>query len=265
MKKNGKVSSNMKRFLLLLLGVFMAITISTEASAQWHYGIGTGLMRMNIEGDAGINTAIAGPVTIALDLDPDDISDLTKSAFGFGGYVTDGTWMIQYSLLNLELEGEKSNTVPLVGVVAAKVGFEVTGGEVTVGYPVYSNSSVKFGVLGGARYTKHELSADVAIGVLRQSRNIENDWTDVLGGVTVAFPFKDKWVWNNRLDAGFGGSEGTYSANTGLTWRFLKHWSGTVYGDYTDVEFENGSKGDSDWYLYDAEEFGTGLTILYHW
>ena len=241
------------------------ITTASAAYAEWNYGIGTGLFRQNIEGDAGMNTVIAGPVQFGFDLDPEDIDDLTKSAFGFNGYLTDGTWVIQYSFVNIELEGKDSRDVPFVGLVSAKAVFEITGGELTAAYPVYRSPSLVLRVLGGARYTRHDISGDIVSGLFSITRNIDNKWTDALVGVTANVPFADKWSWDSRIDAGFGGSEGTYTGSTGVTWRFAKSWSSTLFGKYAVVEFENDSEGDSDWYLYDADEFGAGLSFLYHW
>ncbi len=48
-------------------------------------------------------------------------------------------------------------------------------------------------------------------------------------------------------------------------WHFFKHWEATVYGKYTAFDFENGSKGDADWYLYDVDEYGAGLSVLVTW
>ncbi len=209
----------------------------------------------------GFNTT-AGPIEADVDLDPDDFSDLTKSAFGFGGYATDKTWMIQYSFVNLELE-DKTSQVVAGTPLNTKFGFDITGAEITVGYPIKRSPSLVLGVLGGVRYTKHELSINIS-GALQQNINIDNDWTDVLIGLTADVPLNKKWIWSSRIDAGFGGSEGTYSANTGFTWRFHENWSSTFYAKYTAVEFENGSKGSPNWYLYDVDEFGVGVSILYH-
>ena len=33
---------------------------------------------------------------------------------------------------------------------------------------------------------------------------------------------------------------------------------------YTAIEYENGVAGDEDWYLYDANEFGGGISFLFH-
>ena len=251
-----------KYFVAGLLCLTMIIGFNATAYADWNYGIGTGLFRLNVEGDQGLNTQIpgVGSVQFEVDLDPDDISDLMESAFGFTGYATDGKWMVNFSVAHLKLEDTTS-----VGSVSATIGFEVNGGEITVGYPVYSTPQLTLGVLGGGRYTKHEVSADVvAPGPTTINRSIDNSWTDALVGLTLTVPLAEKWVWNNRVDAGFGGSEGTYSGSTGVTWRFYKGLSGTLYGKYTSVEYENGNKGEADWYLYDADEFGVGLAILYN-
>jgi hypothetical protein len=263
--KNGQLISCRKKAILILLGIFIVMNFSAVAYAEWHYGIGTGPFRLNAQGDQGLNTTIAGPVQFEVDLDPEDVSDVAESAFGFGGYATDGTSIIQFSVSNLKLEAEETR-----GAESAKLGFEKTGGEITVAYPVYRDSSFTLRLFGGVRYTKHELSADVTSGGSSQSRTIEHDWIDALVGLTLDVPLADKWNWGSRLDAGFGvggdylDSEGTYSANTGVTWRFYNHWSGTLYGKYTAVNFENDSIGDPDWYLYDVDESGVGLTVLYN-
>ena len=248
-----------KYFAAGLLCLAMMLGFNAAAYAEWHYGIGTGMLRMNIDGDQGFNTVIAGPVQFPVDLDPDQVSDLVDTAFGFNGYATDGTWMVQYSFSNIELEGSST-----VGAVSTTIGFDVQGAEITLGYPVYHSPGATLGVLGGVRYTSHELTGTVTAGSTI-SRSIENDWTDALVGLTLTVPLAQKWAWNNRIDAGFGGSEGTYAANTGVTWRFYKGWSGTLFAKFTAVEFENGSKGDTDWYLYDVDEFGPGLAFLYNW
>ena len=98
-----------------------------------------------------------------------------------------------------------------------------------------------------------------------RTKSISESWIDALIGLSADVPFAEKWIWNIKGDVGFGESEGTYLASTGLTWRFYGGWSATLFGKYVAVEFENDSKGDSDWYLYDVDESTLGLTILYNW
>ena len=254
----------MRKLMIVMLSVLIVMGSITIASAEWNYGIGTGLFRLNVQGDIGMDT-IAGPLLADIDLDPKDISDYAKTAAGFGGYATNGTYMIQYAFQYLELEADESATLPGGIPVSLDIGFITSSGEIVVGYPVHRSESVRINALGGLRHTKHELSQKITIGPSSVSSDNNNSWTDVVVGATFAVPLAEKWSWDSRLDAGFGGSEGTYTANTGATWRFKKSWSTTFFGKYSAVEFENGSKGDPDWYLYDAAEYGVGFNILYHW
>jgi len=253
--------------LWVLFAVLGIMSYSTVAQAKWHFGIGTGPQLLNVSGDVGMNTAL-GAVQLDVDLDPDDIADVTKSAIGLGGYATNGKWMIQYAIGKLELEEEASRGLRTGATLTAKVGFDITGAELTVGYPIYENPALMLRAYTGARYTKHELDLLITgtgfLGINR-SKSIDESWTDVLIGLSADVPFAEKWNWNIKADAGFGGSEGTYLAHTGLTWRFYGGWSGTLFGKFVAVDFENGNKGDPDWYLYDVDETSLGLVIMYNW
>jgi hypothetical protein len=271
-----RITSGMKVLSIALLSLLIAISFTSVSHAEWSHGIGTGFFGLNIEGDIGVNTVLAGPVKVEdIDLDFDDISNVMETALGVAGYSTDGTWMIKYSYQMMELEGKKSHTLPgnaiLPGghTVSASLNFEATGAEITVGYPVYQDPSVIISVDGGLRYTKHEINASLGISgpVLNStlSKNVDEDWTDFLIGGTVTVPLTKEWIWNTTANAGFGGSEGTYMGQTGVTWIFYKNWSTTLYGKYAAVEYENASKGETNWYLYDVDEFGVGLSFAYNW
>jgi hypothetical protein len=117
--------------------------------------------------------------------------------------------------------------------------------------------------LGGIRYTKHEYDFELRVGATPLTRNIDHGWADVLIGLTHGTEISEKWTWSNRLDAGFGGSEGTYFFNSSFNWQFAKSWALGLYGKITSIEFENDDQGDSDWYFYDANEYGLGFNILY--
>ena len=267
MKRSGKITWRMK-CLLLLMPALLLINFDGLAHADWSFGIGTGLFRLNCDGNMGFHTNIAGPVEVDVDLDPKDFDDLMKSAFGLGGYATNGKWMIQYSFSKLELEDDPIDVLPGGQTIFSKFDQDITSGEFTVGYTVYRTPSIILGLHMGGRYIRHEIDTDITIvgaGTTRLSMNIDEDWADVLFGMSADIPLAEKWSWNNRFNAGFGGSESTYFGYTGITWRFLKNWSTSLYGQYTVIEYENGSKGDSDWYLYDVDEFGLGINALFHW
>jgi hypothetical protein len=94
-------------------------------------------------------------------------------------------------------------------------------------------------------------------------RDVDHDWTDVPVGLTHGTQLSETWTWSNRLDGGFGGSEGTCLFNSSANWRFAKSWVLGFYGQITSIEYENDDPGDPDWYLYDADEFGLGFNVLY--
>jgi hypothetical protein len=231
-------------------------------------GIGTGPILLSVDGDIGLGTQF-GPLEAELSLSASDISDLTDSAIGFGGYATDGKWMVQYKLGKLKLEGLADKALKSGAVVSSKVNFDITEGEMTVGYSVYQNSSVTLRGYGGLRYLKHEFEANIystaAISGLPLNKTISESWVDGLIGVSADVPFAPKWNWNIKGNAGYGGSEGTYLAATSVNWQFYGNWSSALSLQYKAVDYENGTKRENDWYLYDVDETTAGLSILYNW
>lgn len=256
----------MKRKQMVLIMSFVCILgFGTAAHAEWEFGIGTGLTALNIDGDIGLNVDFAGlgPVTLEVDMSPSDIMDVMDKAYGLGLFTTDGKWMIQASVLRLELEDDPSRTVG-VNTFKADLSFDVTKVYFTVGYPLYADQGFVFRGYTGFRYSSHELEASTLInGTVRRDGDIDEDWADALIGVSVDLPFAENWSWNTMFDAGFGGSEGSYFVESGVAWRFATNWSTTLFGEYYAVEYENGSKGDADWYLYDVDEGYLGLRIAY--
>lgn len=246
----------------------LAFTTS-PAHAEWNFGIGTGFSMLNIDGEQGFDTDFAGPIKYDVSLDPGDVNDLMNSAIGFAGYATDGTWLIQYSYGMLELEGDASRDVPAIASnVASTISFKMTNAEVTAGYPIYQTPDVVTLFDWGLRYTKHEFDADVSVSGARNeqhNRSFDKDWADVLLGVTVKVPFAKEWSWNSRLNAGFGGSDGTYLVSTGVVWRFHPNWTTGLNGQYKSVKYETGDQGEGEWYLYDADESSLAISIAYNW
>ena len=242
----------------------------TPASAQkWHFGIGTGLARLNVEGDQGLNVALGGvgPVQFEVDLSPDDFQDLMQSAIGGGGYATDGKWMIQFAFAQLKLGGDPSTTLPNGERLSSDLSFDITTGEVTVGYPLYRGPGGKVSIspFVGFRYIKHDIGISLTLtGATTNTATVGRDWnwTDVLVGGTVNVAMAPKVSWSGGVNAAFGGSNGTFDVQTAVTWRLWRGLSISPNGWFTKIDYENGNRGDADWYLYDVNEFGSGLTAM---
>jgi len=265
----------LSRSLSACLVMASMATFSVPASAEWRNSIGTGMAFVNITGNQGWQTPkipIIGSqsVNVPLDYNPSDINDMMDSAFGFGGAATDGTWLIQYSYGSMRLEQAFSGVSgPLAGsYLSGESYFTATGAEITAGYSVYQSNAVKVFADTGVRYTKQKFENSLrSTGTM--TFNIENkfseEWVDALFGVTVNVPLAKTVVWGSRFNYGIGDSEGTYFASTGVTWRFADNWATGASLKYTKVDYVNGNKGDSDWYLYKAEETVFGINVLYSW
>lgn len=260
-----------KIVLLASCAVSFIWTPNANAQKQWFFGLGTGFTFANAEGDQGLNTVLFGPIQAEIDLDPSDFSDLMETGFGLGGYATDGTWMIQASFGMLKLGGEPSGSLPSGvggGTFTADWFFEMTGAQFTLGYTAHRSKNMKFSITPyvGARYSKHQIGSDIVVTQGATTTTIigivDHNWTDFLVGTSIGYVLAPKWTWSALVDAGFGGSEGTYTFKTGLSWKAFKHFSFGPNFSYSAIEVVNGEPGDSDWYLYDANEFGVGIGVL---
>jgi hypothetical protein len=248
-----------------ILSLVCILGFTASAHAEWQFGIGTGLAALQVDGDLGFDVPFAGigPVTLDVDLSASDIMDYMETALGFGMFATDGKWMIQTSFSQLKLEDDQLTTKG-ANTIASDVSFEMQGVELTVGYPLYASKSVVLRGYTGFRYIRHDLEAGVVVnGVTAIDREIDENWTDALLGISADVPFADKWSWDTKFDVGFGGSESAYYVNSGISWKFATHWSTSLFGQYYAVDLENGSPGDADWYLYDADETTLALKIAY--
>jgi len=259
--------------LALALCTLLVPSLQAQAppqSAPWFFGIGTGIARLSSEGDQGIPTALFGPVDLAFDLTPDDIADLMKTGFGIGGYATNGTWMFQASLGVLELGDEPAGTLPSGAQFRSFLAFDIRAAEFTIGYTAYRSPANTFSFRPhiGARNTSHELAASLAVtdgGITTDvDRSIEESWTDFLIGTSFDISLASNVAWNTTVDAGFGGSEGTYGGSTGVSWRAKPWVSIGPKLSFMATDVELGTRGDADWYLYDANDFSFGLTLLLH-
>jgi hypothetical protein len=238
---------------------------SAEGGGNWLFGIGSGLVRLNADGDVGFDTP-SGPGTGKVDLDPSDFNDLIDSAFGFSAFAAKGPWNISIGYGNMTLR-DKDSVELGGGLPPLTTDFkqDITFGEAAVTYQFAQTNGHLWGVLGGVRWMEHDYDVRLGLGAAGVDSLIKEDWTDVVVGLTHTYPLSQRWVWSSRLTAGFGGSENYWSAHTQIGWQFARSWNLGAFFDFRKIEFENGSPGDADWYLYDADEWGPGISIAYVW
>ncbi len=176
--------------------------------------------------------------------------------------------MVQYFWASIKMGGEPSGTLPDGSATfTSDLSFDVTTGFLTLGYTAYRQGRLSVQPFVGFRYLKHELGADVTVATAPPtdiSRSVDHNWTDVLVGAAFNVALSPKVHWSASFDAGFGGSNGTYNFATGISWRFWKYMSIGPNFSFMAIDFENGEIGDSDWYLYNANEFGWGASFMIH-
>jgi len=258
----------MRTIIKVASGLLLASTISTVQAKQdsWSFGIGTGLQSLTVDGDGGFDTKLAGPLAFDASLDADEVRELVSSGFGFGGFAKKGKLSILYSLGQLELEDDSKAT--LAGLSGkAEVTFTVTAAEVLAVYSIAHAGKHGFGILGGIRYLQQEYETDLSItdqsNSVSYKGSIEEEWTDVVIGMTHTLPISKQWIWGSQLDYGVGGSEGTLHVSTGISYVINQSWITRFGANYIDHDFENGDEGDGDWFFYDASESAVALSFLY--
>jgi hypothetical protein len=230
----------------------LAVAPGAVAQDEWKFGIGTGFTSFGIDGDIGFPTP-AGGVIFDVDLDNSDTSDLVDSGIGLGGFAAKGKWKILYAIGTVALEDQNA------GLTAE---WDRTQVELAGEYNFGRTGNHAWGVLFGVRMIDHEwdfVTASTAV-------NVEEDWTDALIGITHRVPINERWAWSNRLDGGFGDSEGSFLFRTAIHWKPAKRWAFNLNIAQQSIEFGDPAEiANADFYLYDVDEPAVGFGFLYLW
>ncbi len=256
---------NRTKRAVLSLGLLGCVSVAN--AGDWSYGFGAAAGFLDVSGDGGFNSKL-GPIEFDASLEPDEVFDYLDSFLGLGGFASNGDITVTYSYGKLELEEDVSATrgvlpgVALSGV--AELEFSTVGADILVNYAFAKSERAVWSVIGGVRYTDQEYDVKLTINNNQVfNGSVDDDWTDAVIGVSYTYGFSPTLSWSTQLDYGFGGSEGTTHFSTGLAKVLGKHWLAKFALAVKDIEYEEGDKGDADWYFYDATETTLGGTLLY--
>ncbi len=253
---------------LALISIFLLPTIGQAEiipeDDEWRWTLGAYLVTMNIEGDAS-NSVAGTAVTIPLDLSFSDILDMYEFiASGIVRYEND-TWGVVADLSYIDL-GISQTLGPNDGS-QVNVSMSIREYELYGTYRVAPKNP--FQVIAGVRYIDHDIDIDVSLagGVLTGGIEIGDSWVDpFIGGQYLDYFGRSKnWFYLTRADiGGFGvGSDFTWRFNTGVGYDFGNGWNMISQYKILDIDFENGSPADSDYYKYDSTEHGILLGVSY--
>ena len=204
----------MSSLMRVALGLFFLTLLSPGRAEPWQYGVGSGLYALGINGDGGFHTP-AGPLDFDVDLNTSDVRDALETAYGLGGYAKRDELTIYYNFGYFELDDNVSG-VRDGNQGRLDVTYKSTRAEVAVDYLFAIDGKSSFGALVGLRYIKKEFDVDFGVdGANRFTDTVDDNWLDLVLGLTHSYPLSNQSLWTSRLDIGFGGSEGSYHFDTG--------------------------------------------------
>jgi hypothetical protein len=252
----------MKIRIICLATVSLAFS-TTIAAEDWSFGIGTRLTYRAFTGDGGFHTKSHGPVEFNASMKPNEVQEITESAFGFDGFARKGDWKITYQVTHLELQDDISVERD-EDIGDFDLSFTTESVEVLVNYAFSNFDKSTWGVIGGVRYISQEYADEVFVnGMQIFDDSAKEDWTDAVIGLSYDYAYSPTTTWTSEVDVSFGGSEGSYRLISGVNWYFSEHWLLRSFLDLRKVEFRQGDPGDSDFFMYDADEIKFGLNLLY--
>jgi len=240
---------------LALSAAVAGLSVAPVSHADdWRFGIGTGLSSLALDGDVGFATKSGGFVR-DIELDNGDTADMLESGIGFRAFAATGPMTINFGYATMTLEDSDS------GLEAE---WDRAKAHLELEYTFARTGNHSWGVLGGVHYTEHDWKFKIK-GTGEKSEPDE-DWTDAVIGLTHKVPIGENWSWANRVDYGFGDSEGNVSISTGINWKPLEHWVFSGSAAYYAIEFgDKDDIGKSDFYYYDVDETVIGLGFMYLW
>jgi len=241
---------------LLIAATTLATSQGALAAGDWNYGIGTGFSSFSLDGEVGFGTGTANNgVIVDGDLSNSDTSDLISSAFGLAGFAQKDQLKIVASVKTVTLSDKDSGY---------KVDWDNSGAELYLDYNFATTGTHHWGGIIGVRYTEHDWT--FTDRTTDEKFKPDDNWTDVIVGVSHMMPLSDEWSWSTRADYGFGGSEGTFFATTAINWKPLEHWVFSVNASYLDTEANKKSDVDKpNGYYYNADQtaFGIGVAVVW--
>lgn len=246
-----------------------------EASA-WHYEAQLYMLGLWIDGpmETGYRYRLLGQEKegssrMDLAMTPKDIIDNLK--MGFMGHFEAhhqnhwGIWL-DYAFMNLG----KSDALPHDKLTSMQMGYYQGVFEGFVTYRAYLEEG-HIDYYGGIRWWHNELtfSLDENIKIF-QLVDIDRtiDWYDPVIGARWSYPINEKWTFQLRGDVGGFGitdstSDWTAAVELGALYDIDDTWQVKMSFKSLWVDFEEGSVGQADRFVYDTVSYGPILGIAY--
>jgi hypothetical protein len=214
------------------------------------------LWGMSIDGESAID-GNALPLDLSFN---DDVLDNLNAAFSlhFEARKNDLLLFAEYQHVNLDPSFDAS-----IGpaTISASIDFEVNMAEFGAGYTLSNDDLTRWEIIGGLRWTEHDLDVDLDAPPPLPSRiQGGDDWYQGFAGGRVTTQLGEKWQLLARADYGYGGSNNDALHFSALVDYRFKNWGSAFFGyRYMEVNYEDNG------YLYDAKQQGPQIGVAIHW
>lgn len=238
-----------KWFKTILATLCLGINATSYASEdEWRHEFSPYFFAASLKGENGVQG-----VTSDIDMNFSDIWDnldagamaLFESGKDRWFYILEGLYFKISDEGLTSISDSSGNTLAdnSIEITTPMYLFQTLGG-----YRLLDDKT-KFDVLGGLRYTRVEVEAEIVTttpGILfpggSRKSELDEGWTDFIVGARVLHPIAKDWFFLGVADVGAGGSDFTYNVITGVNWKFKKDYTAKftyrhIYWDYNDNGF----------------------------
>ena len=237
----------------------LAMSGTASAAGAWQWSIEPYVMASNIDGTVGVGR-VAG---VDVNVDTKTILENLRMAFMLHAEgVHESNWgvMLDYGFMKLgsDIAG------PLGGITSARVRQGIFEGFV---FHRLDQGDADLDIYGGIRWWDNDITVNINPAILPGtiSTTIKEDWVDPVVGVRYQKPLNSKWTLVLQGDlGGFGlGSDMTYSAAVGATYRINERTRLDLKYKGLWVDYENGISGTPGYYKYDTVTHGTIAGLIF--
>lgn len=230
---------------------------STKPAKSWSYEFEPYMLVTSISGDAGIGRSSGVPIDV-------DFSDILENldigamahfeAHHESGW---GVW-IDYGFMDLSSD----ITGPVNGITSASVRQGVLE---TLGMYRQKLSYGDIDYLAGVRWWDNDIN--VLHSSLPIDINVKEDWIDLVVGARWTTPINEYWSFNLLGTAGGFGLESDFTASSAIGVKYVISDLVDLNLQYkaTWVDYENGIKRESNYFMYDTVTYGPLIGLSFKW
>ena len=249
-----------RSLLAAMLGVAVMLPAQHAVAQQsewpsddWHFKVTPYLWATAIDGDVGIGRLPA----VEIDADFSDVLDELDFAFMGTAEARKGRWGVLFDGVYAKFSADADTPGPLFG--KGTVDFVQQLYSLAGAYRLVEGHA-PIDVLGGLRYVYVKPDVGLTAGLLpARSASRTKDWIDGFAGLRIQYSITDRWSLLGYADIGGGGSDLTWQALGGVTYRISKTFEAQLGYRYLSIDYDEGSG--SDRFLYDINMSGPYLSL----